>query len=118
MRGFIGIVNHYRDMRYKQLHLLHHLTALTSHKVRFKWTELEQKAFDDINRAVSQDTLLEYPDLNERFDIHMDASNYQLVAVITQHSKTISFYSRKLKGLQTRDIVTEKELLSIVETLK
>ena len=67
---FIGIVNYYRDMWSKRSHLLNPLTALTSHKVKFKWTGLEQKAFDDIKRAVSQDTLLLYPDFNQRFDIH------------------------------------------------
>ena len=44
-----------------------------SHKVNCKWTEVEQKAFDDIKRAVSQDTLLAYPDFNKRFDIYADA---------------------------------------------
>ena len=39
--AFIGIVNYYRDMWAKQSHLLHHLTSLISHKVRFKWTDLE-----------------------------------------------------------------------------
>ena len=59
-----------------------------------------------------------YPDSNERFDIHMDANNYQLGAGIIPNVKSIAFYSRKLKGLQTQYTVTEKELLSIVETLK
>ena len=54
-----------------------------SHKVRFKWTDLEQKSFDDIKRAVSQDTLLAYPDYNRQFDIHTDARDYYLGAVIS-----------------------------------
>ena len=99
-------------------HLLHPLTALTPHKVRFKWTDVEQKAFDNIKRDVSQDTLLAYPDFNERFDIHTDYSDYQLGAVISQNGKPIDFYIRKLTGPQTRYKVTENSLLSIVETLK
>ena len=67
----------------KRSHLLHPLTALMSHKVRFKWTDLEQKSFDDIKRAVSQDTLLAYPDYNRQFDIHTDARDYYLGAVIS-----------------------------------
>ena len=59
--AFIGIVNYYRDMWAKRSHLLDPLTALTSHKVKFKWTDLEQKAFEGIKRAVSRDTLLAYP---------------------------------------------------------
>ena len=76
VNAFIGIVNYYRNMWAKSSHLLHPLTALTSHKVKFKWTDIEQKAFDDINGAVSQDTLLAYSDFNKHFDIHTDASDY------------------------------------------
>ena len=63
----------------KRSHLLYPLTELTSQKVRFKSTYLEQKAFDEIKRDVSQDTLLAYLDFNKRFGIHMDDRNYQLV---------------------------------------
>ena len=66
----------------KWSHLIHTLTALTSHKVKFKLTYVEQKEFDDIKHAVSQENLLAYPDLNERFDIHTDARKYQLGAVM------------------------------------
>ena len=62
--------------------------------------------------------MLAYPDFNEEFVMHTDASDTQLGAVISQKGKPIAFYSRKLKPEQTRYTVTEKELLSIVETLK
>jgi RNase H-like domain found in reverse transcriptase len=50
--------------------------------------------------------------------IHTDASHYQLGAVISQEGKLIAFYSRKLNPAQTWYTTTERELLSIVETLK
>ena len=115
---FIGIVNYYRDMWANRSHLLHPLTTLAPHKVKFKWNDLEQKSFDDIKHDFSQDTLSAYPDFNKRFDIHMDAGNYQLGSVIIQNGQPISFYIRKPTGPQTRYTVTEKELLSIVKTLK
>ena len=76
VRAFIGIVNYYRDMWSRRSHVLHPLTALTSNKTKFKWTDVRQKAFDEIKRTFSQDTLLAYPDFNKRFDIHTDARNY------------------------------------------
>ena len=39
-------------------------------------------------------------------------------AVVSQGNKPIAFYSRKLNPAQTRYTTTEKELLSILETLK
>ena len=63
-------------------------------------------------------TLLSYPGLNRKFDIHTDAIDYQLGTVIIQEGKPIAFYIRKSTDLQTRYTVTEEEYLSLVETLK
>ena len=90
----------------KRSHLLYLLTALTPNKVNFKWIDVEQKAFDEIKRIVTCDTLLIYPGFNKLFDIHTDASYFCLVAVIIQDVKPIAFYRRKLTGLQTRCTVT------------
>ena len=62
--------------------------------------------------------MLAYPDFSKPFQMHTDASHYQLGAVISQEGKPIAFYSRKLNDAQTRYTTTERELLSIVETLK
>jgi RNase H-like domain found in reverse transcriptase len=69
-------------------------------------------------KIIAREVMLAYPDFNEPFEIHMDASHYQLGAVISQKGKPIAFYSRKLNPAQTRYTTTERELLSIVETLK
>ena len=98
----------------RRSHLFHPLTEFTPPKVEIKWTDVEQKAFDDIMRTTDHKTLLSYPDFNKWFDIHTDARDYQLVAVISQEVKRISFCSRKLTRPQTRYMVTEKELLGIV----
>ena len=118
VRKFIGMVNFYRDMWRKRSELLAPLTRLTSKDAKFKWTEVEQKAFEDIKRILSRETLLAYPDFNKPFVIHTDASKTQLGAVISQEGKPIAFYSRKLSDAQKRYTTTEQELLSIVETLK
>ena len=74
--------------------------------------------FDEIKQIVTRDILLIYPDFNERFGIHTNASEFQLGAVIIQKGKPIAFYGLKLIKPQQRYTVTEKELLGIVETLK
>ena len=59
-----------------------------------------------------------YPDFNAPFEIHTDTSKLQLGAVISQKGKPIAFYSRKMNTSQQNYTTTEKELLSIVKTLK
>jgi hypothetical protein len=62
--------------------------------------------------------LLAYPDFKAPFQIHTDACKTQIGAVISQNGKPIAFYSRKMNSAQQNYAVTEKELLSIVATLK
>ena len=50
--------------------------------------------------------------------IYTDSSDRQLGGIITQDNKPLAFYSRKLNLSQINYTVSEKELLSIVETLK
>jgi len=68
--------------------------------------------------VLSKEVLLVYPNFDKEFQIHTDASETQLGAVISQDGKPIAFYSRKLSSTQQRHTTTERELLAIVETLK
>ena len=52
------------------------------------------------------------------FHLFTDASDYQIGAVLTQEHQPIAFFSRKLNDAQKKYGVGEKEMLSIVETLK
>ena len=74
------MVNYYRDMRPKRAHLLVPLSSITSSKVKFKWTEEHQQSFDEMKKAISQETLLAYPDFNQPFEIHNNACKVQLGA--------------------------------------
>ena len=71
-----------------------------------------------MRKIVGCNVLLSYPNFREKFIKHTDASNTQLGGVISQNGKPIAFYSRKLTPAKINYTTTEKELLSIVETLK
>ena len=61
-----------------------------SSKVEFKWTKIEQNAFDENKRVLSQGNLLDYGYFNEALKINTDASNFKLGAVIIQKGKPIT----------------------------
>jgi hypothetical protein len=71
-----------------------------------------------MKKIMVRETILAYPNFEIPFAVHTDASAYQLGAVISQNGKPIAFYSRKLTPTQTWYTTTERELRSIVETLK
>ena len=72
---YVVLVNYYRDMLTIQSYLLHPITTIMSYKVMFKWTDIEQKLFEDIIFIIGHNALLAYSDFNEIFDIHTDTSN-------------------------------------------
>ena len=63
-------------------------------------------------------TLLTYTYFNVTFKIHIYARAFQFGAVIIQKDKTIALYIRKRTEDQQHCTEIDKELLSIVETLK
>ena len=70
--------------------------------MKYIWGEEQQKAFNEMKRVISEETLLSFLDFNEEFHIYTDASNYQLGTVIMQNNKPLAFYSRKMNSVQQR----------------
>jgi hypothetical protein len=120
------MVNYYKDMWRHRSHLLAPLTDLTSNKDGtvgkkrgpIKWETVHQEAFDKIKQVIIDDVMLSFPDFNKPFEIHTDASDFQLGAVIMQERKPVAFYSRKLNPAQQNYTTGKREMLSILETLR
>jgi hypothetical protein len=77
-----------------------------------------QKAFEKMRLLMTADALAAYPDHNKRFDIYTDASDFQLCACIIQEGRPIASFLQKLTKSQQNYTTMEKEMLSIVATLK
>ena len=112
------MVNYYRFMWKQRSHILTPLTELMSKNVPFKWTERQQRAFEEMKRVVKNKILLSFPDYSKPFEIHVDASDKQLGAELRQGTNVLALFSKKLSQTQQRYGVGEKEMLSVVEALR
>ena len=68
--------------------------------------------------------MLAYPDFEQPFEIHTDASHQAIGSVIVQRRPDgtmrcpVAFFSKKMTPTQQLYTVGEKELMAIVETLR
>ena len=120
LREFLGIVNFNKDLWPKRSIMLSPLTAMTKKPKGhpFIWTKECQDAFDGMKDIMIQDALIVYPKCGEPFDVHIDASDYQIGGVVSQYGKPVGYFPRKFNKAQMNCTVTVKELLTIMETLK
>ncbi len=90
----------------------------STNKKPWRWESIHQQTIDNIMATITKEVVLTYPDFTKPFEIYTDASTMQLGAVITQGTRPIVFFSRKLSRAQTKYSVTKIKLLAIAETLK
>ncbi len=87
-------------------------------KAPIEWTDEMQKAFDKMRLLMAANALAAYPDHNKWFDVYTDASDFQLGACIIQEGRPVAYFLQKLTKSQQNYTTMEKEMLSIVATLK
>ena len=64
---FIAVVKYYHNMWARHSHTLVPLTNIATSKYKFKLTKTYQDAFEEIRLILDYDTLLFYPNFNEKF---------------------------------------------------
>ena len=77
-----------------------------------------RKDFCNYERVIGKGRHTRISKVSKNIVLHTDESNLQLGLVISQENCTIAFYSKKSNSVQCRYTAAEKQLLSIIETLK
>ena len=89
----------------------------------FKWTEVEEKAFQELKEALISDPVLAFPTRDGEWILDTDASANGMGGVLAQmqedkegemQERVIAYGSRVLQGRQKRYCTRRRELLAVV----
>ncbi len=122
-RGFVGFLNFYRRFIKGFSKLARPLHDLTKKGVMWKWTPVEQNAFEALKAAVAEELVLLFPKLNEPFEMEVDASTIAIGAILNQKGEDhkthpIAYYSESFSATERNYDVYNRELLAIVKSLR
>lgn len=118
LRSVLGYANYYRRLIPQFANLTIPLNNLLRKGTPWKFEEQHRNAFDDLKTALLADPIIHLPDLNGKFMVHCDASNYAIASVLLQNDKVVACESRTLRDAELRYPIRDKEYLAVVGALK
>ena len=123
VQSFLGFVNFYRHFIQDFSHVARPLHNLTRKDEPWKWTDDQQKAFEQLKDAITSTPILMHPDRDKPFHLEADSSNFATGAVLSQlHDDgkwhPIGFISKSLNEAERNYEIYDKELLAIVRGLQ
>ena len=86
------------------------------HRTPFRWTTVEQDAYDCLKKMLSKVPVVQPPDWDKSFHVFVDASNVAIGSLLMQLSepswyKLVYYVSRKLSTAQRNYSTIERALL-------
>jgi hypothetical protein len=124
VRSFLGTVGYYRKFVRMFSEIASPLTELLQKERAFEWGDRQQKSFDELKKAVSQQPVLILPDPTKPYVVTTDASGFAVGAWLGQDQtgdgslQPIAYLSKKMLPAERNYPVHEQELLAIVIALK
>ncbi|XP_033236139.1 uncharacterized protein [Drosophila pseudoobscura] len=122
LRRCIGMASWYRRFVPNFSEIVEPMTALLRKDRQWKWSEEQEKAFEELKIRLTEAPVLACPDFSEKFSLQTDASEQGLGAVLTQkirdEERVIAYASRRLSKAEENYSVTEKECLAIVWSIR
>ena len=120
MRSFLGLTGYYRRFIADYATITAPLTDLLKKgkPEQIQWNDDARQAFSKAKDGLTSSSTLIIPNVQKRFTLQTDASDYGLGAVLMQEEegvlRPVHYASRKLKPAEQRYATIEKECLAIV----
>ncbi|KAL0149320.1 hypothetical protein M9458_055358, partial [Cirrhinus mrigala] len=119
LQRFLGFANFYRRFIRNYSQLAAPLTALTSPRMAFRWSDAAEAAFANLKRRFVSAPILVTPDPSRQFVVEVDASEVGVGAVLSQRSPSddkmhpCAFFSHRLSSAESNYDIGNRELLAV-----
>lgn len=118
VRRFLGLCAYYRRFIENFSKIAEPLTRLTKEEESFVWHKEQERAFEELKNRLQAPPILAHFDETADTEVHTDASNLGLGAVLAQwqngEEKVIAYASRTLSKAEKNYSATEKECLAVI----
>jgi hypothetical protein len=119
LRSMLGMTNFYRLFIPHYSDLIADLTHLTKKGQEWQWSEVEERAWEHVLKAIREDVFLQGFDETKPIEIGTDASDVALGGYLAQPDeegkmRPLYFFHYKFKDGETKWTTAEKELYAIV----
>ena len=122
VRSFLGRANFYRRFIKDYACIARPLHDLIEKEEPFQWEEPQQTALDTLKRHFTTTLVLTFPDLDCKFHLESDASDYAIGAVLSIKKDGIwhpvAFSSHSMMPQERNYPVADKEMLSVIQALE
>ncbi|KFD61176.1 hypothetical protein M514_26663, partial [Trichuris suis] len=118
VRRFIGLASYYRRYVKDFVTIAKLLHQLTENKSTFNWDQQADEAFRTLKTALTTAPTLAAPVFHREFQLHTDASDVGLGAILEQDGHVISYASRLLRTAERNYSTIEKECLALMFGVK
>ena len=123
VKSFIGLTSFYRIFVQHFSRIASPLTDLLKQDTPFVWTDRQEQAFNILKEKLSNPPILAFPQFDKEFILVCDASDIGIGSCLMQYDNSnklhpVAYYSRKLSKSELNYSVTDKESLSVVNSLK
>jgi ribonuclease HI len=118
VRSFLGMVGYYQRFIENFSKIAKPMTELLKNIIKFEWSEVCEKSFQELKRRLTTAQVLTLPDIKKDFVVYCDASREGLGCVLMQEGKVVAYASRQLKKHEENYPTHDLELAAVVHALK
>jgi len=122
VRAFLGLTNYWRRFIRNYSIISGPLRELLLKDVPFKWTDRQEKAFNELKDRLCSSPILGYPSVNSPYILTTDACDGGLGYILSQTSptgqrKVICYGGRSLKPHEMNYPTVQKELAAVIQAI-